>query len=252
MDLVYIRMRERARQIVAGFPPPDFYKDLSGPYNLSMQCFETNPVIVRLRRFVAEQIDNDFGHGMKHASTVAIDAGTLMFAEGQAAGYPEDMTLRFLTVVQCAGLLHDIKRKHKNHAKKGAFFAQEALKSFPLKETEIKMIHYAIRNHEAFKDNIIPDTSESDLFSSCLYDADKFRWGPDNFSDTVWDMISFFNVPLEKFIDNYAKGLDSIARIKKTFRTATGKKYGPQFIDLGLAVGEKLFEVISTEFTNMK
>ncbi len=251
MDPVYIRIRERARQIVSDFPAPDFYKVFSDPYNISMQCFDTDPVIVRLRAFVSGYIDNDFGHGMKHAGTVAIDAGTLILVEGEAVGYPENILLRLLTIVQCAGLLHDIKRKHKNHAEVGAAFAEKTLKSFPLSRNEIKMIHYAINSHEAFTDNIKPDSPESSLLSSCLYDADKFRWGPDNFSDTVWDMLSFFNIPLSKFIDNYAKGMDGIAQIKHTFRTGTGEKYGPQFIDIGLAVGNKLFEVISTEFNDM-
>jgi hypothetical protein len=215
-----------------------------------MQCFDTDPVIIRLREFVSRHIDNDFGHGMKHASTVAIDAGAVILAEGASVGYSENILLRLLTIVQCAGLLHDIKRKHKNHAKLGASFAEKVLKSFPLTKKEIKMIHYAISCHEAFTDNIKPDTPESDFLSSCLYDADKFRWGPDNFSDTVWDMLSFFSIPLSKFIDNYAKGMDSIARIKDTFRTGTGEKYGPQFVDIGLAIGEKLFEVISIEFND--
>ncbi len=251
MDPVYVRIRNRARQIVSSFPVPDFYKDFPGQYSRSIQYFDTDPVIVRLREFVSGNIDNDFGHGMKHADTVAIDAGVVMLAEGKSAGYPEDILLRLLIIVQCAGLLHDIKRKHKNHATEGAFFAREALKNFPLAETETKMIYYAISNHEAFKDNIKPDTPESGLLSSCLYDADKFRWGPDNFSDTVWDMLSFYKVPLDKFIANYDKGMESIARIKHTFRTGTGEKYGPQFIDIGLAVGDRLFEVISTEFNEL-
>ena len=39
-------------------------------------------------------------------------------------------------------------------------------------------------------------------------------------------------------------------KIKATFRTETGKKYGPPFIDLGLAVGKKLHDVILSEFSD--
>ena len=47
----------------------------------------------------------------------------------------------------------------------------------------------------------------------------------------------------------YSQGMEKLATIKSTFRTPTGKKFGPQFIDLGLAIGEELYEVIKTEFS---
>jgi hypothetical protein len=62
-------------------------------------------------------------------------------------------------------------------------------------------------------------------------------------------MVSYFNPPLTKFMDGYPRGMEKIESIKTTFRTATGKKFGPQFIDLGLAIGEELFDVIKTEFS---
>jgi hypothetical protein len=43
--------------------------------------------------------------------------------------------------------------------------------------------------------------------------------------------------------------MEKLETIKTTFRTDTGKKYGPQFIDLGLAIGEELFGVIRSEFS---
>ena len=100
----------------------------------------------------------------------------------------------------------------------------------------------------SFKDNIDLGTPLGELLSNCLYDADKFRWGPDNFKDTIWDMVSYFNPPLTDFMKGYPKGMEKIAAIKSTFRTPAGKKFGPQFIDLGLAIGEELYEVIKTEF----
>jgi hypothetical protein len=43
----------------------------------------------------------------------------------------------------------------------------------------------------------------------------------------------------------------SLERIKGTFRTRTGRKYGPQFIDYGLSIGKELFEVITTEYGHL-
>ena len=88
------------------------------------------------------------------------------------------------------------------------------------------------------------------IISNCLYDADKFRWGPDNFAHTIWDMVGFFNPPLKAFIFRYPKGMTLLKKIRGTFRSGSGKQYGPQFIDMGIAIGEELFQEILTQFVN--
>ena len=102
-----------------------------------------------------------------------------------------------------------------------------------------------------FKKTDKSGSPEGVLVSDCLYDADKFRWGPDNFTDTIWAMVSFSNIPIAQFMDLYPEAMDKLAKIKSTFRTITGKKYGPQFIDIGLAVGKELFDVIHTEYGHL-
>jgi len=250
MQPIYTRLRERARQIVSTFPPPDFYQDHSQAHEFSRRFFKNDLTIRQLHGFVADNLEDDFGHGLQHAIKVTIDAGTLIFIEGQSAGYDQSVLERRMLIVQCAGLLHDIKRKRKEHAKLGADYARKILIDYPLAPDEIEDVCQAIRNHEAFKISIRIDTSEGTLVSDCLYDADKFRWGPDNFTDTLWDMISFYNPPLSKFMARYPQGMASLEKIKTTFRTQTGEKYGPRFIDLGLAIGEKLHDVIQSEFSD--
>lgn len=248
MELAYVRIRKRARQIVSRCPSPEFYQDYPNSNKSSHHHLETNPLTIKLREFVAQHLKDDFGHGIEHAIKVAIDAGALMVIENELAGYDNDTMNRSVTVVQCAGLLHDIMRKQDDHAIKGATYAREVLKSYPLHPEEVDDICRAIRNHEAFKETEKTTTPEGALVSDCLYDADKFRWGPDNFTDTVWAMVSFYHVSVAQFVDLFPEGMKKLAKIKNTFRTRTGKKYGPQFIDIGLAVGEELFEVIQTEF----
>lgn len=160
--------------------------------------------------------------------------------------------IRHVLLVQCAGLLHDIRRKKKNHAIKGAEFTERLLRDFPLSSKEVANICLAIQNHEAFKNKIEIASPKGKLISDCLYDADKFRWGPDNFTDTLWEMVSFLNPPLDTFIAHYPKGMQGLEKIKQTFRTKTGRRYGPQFIDIGLAIGEKLYRVIQNEFDPFK
>ena len=250
MQPIYVRLRERARQIVSTFPPPDFYQDQSRAYEFSRRFLKNDPAIKKLHGFVADHLEDNFGHGLRHAVKVTIDAGALLFIEGQAAGYGRSMLELRVRVVQCAGLLHDIKRKKKEHAKRGAACAREILKDYSLAPDEIEDVCRAIHNHEAFKNDILITTSKGALVSDCLYDADKFRWGPDNFTDTLWDMISLYDLPLSKFMARYPQGMEGLEKIKTTFRTQTGKKYGPRFIDMGMAIGEKLYGVIQAEFSD--
>ena len=250
MQPIYARLRERACQIVSTFPPPVFYQDQSRAYDFSKVFFNNDPTVKKLYGYVSDHLEDNFGHGLQHAVKVTVDAGALLYIEGKNAGYGKSMLVGRIQVVQCAGLLHDIKRKKKEHAKLGAVRAREILKDYPLASDDIEDVCRAIHNHEAFKKEILITTSKGALVSDCLYDADKFRWGPDNFTDTLWDMISYYDLPLSKFMARYPQGMEGLEKIKTTFRTQTGKKYGPRFIDLGLAIGKQLYDVIQTEFSD--
>jgi hypothetical protein len=249
MEPIYTQLQKRARQIVSSFPSPDFYTHHQVAFDYATRFLNNDPVLKKLHGFVAEHLENDFGHGVIHATKVSQDAGALIHIEAHAAGYGQAVLDNRLRVVQVAGLLHDIKRKTKNHSETGADHARSILGNYPLAVSEVEDVCLAIRNHEAFKQKVPIDTPESGLVSDCLYDADKFRWGPDNFTDTIWDMISFYNPPLPEFMGRYPKGMESLVKIKSTFRTQTGIKYGPQFIELGLAIGKELYETIQREFS---
>jgi hypothetical protein len=206
-------------------------------------------LVLELRRSVCAYLEDDFGHGMLHATKVALDAGALIHIEGLAAGYSGGYLARRICIAHCAGLLHDIQRKQNNHAEHGAARARELLATYPLAADEIEDVCIAIRNHEAFKTTVAVNTREGTLVSDCLYDADKFRWGPDNFTDTLWDMVAFTRPPLSDFLRHYPAGMESLSRIKSTFRTPVGRTHGPGFIDLGIAIGEELYRVIHSEFS---
>jgi len=250
MQQIYALLRERARQIVSTFPPPNFYREQSRACDFSKRFLKSDPAMKKLNRFVTDHLEDNFGHGLQHAVKVTIDAGALLYIEGQNAGYGRSVMERRIRTVQSAGLLHDIKRKKKEHAKLGAASARDILEDYPLAPHEVEDVYRAIHNHEAFTNNILIPTSKGALVSDCLYDADKFRWGPDNFTDTLWDMISLYNPPLSKFMARYPRGMEGLEKIKATFRSNTGKKYGPRFIDLGLEIGQKLYGVIQAEFSD--
>ena len=85
------------------------------------------------------------------------------------------------------------------------------------------------------------------LLSDALYDADKFRWGPDNFTETLWAMIIPRGIPLRTLLPRFLPGIEGIRKIRESFRTATGREYGPDFIDRGLTIGRRLYEELTRD-----
>ena len=97
----------------------DFYRDCAEQVDFSSHFFSTDAVVCELYDYVTENIEDDFGHGLEHVRKVAHDAGTLAMIEGQETegDASSDSSLPHrVRLAQCAGLPHDIKRKHKNHA----------------------------------------------------------------------------------------------------------------------------------------
>lgn len=248
MDPIYHRLKKRTLHLISRLPAPDFHTDFAWAMDRSSQVLTTDIIVSELRDFIAETIDNDFGHGMNHSVLVTVDAGALIVVEGKAAGWPDTLINRNLVLIQCAGLLHDIKRKEKDHAQSGAQYAKTILAPYTLSPAEIRDVCTAIRNHEAFKTPIETKSDTGRLISDCLYDADKFRWGSDNFTSTLWDMLAYHNTPIKEFVATYPKGMAFISKIRTTFRSATGKKYGPGFIDQGLQIGHELYQLMHSEF----
>ncbi|MDY6823967.1 MAG: hypothetical protein SWH68_09290 [Thermodesulfobacteriota bacterium] len=251
MEQVYTDLRDTARKIAAKYPEPDFYTAFSRSVEMSRDSFKSNRLLSNLRDIVSRYTNDNLGHGMGHARKVALDAGTIAAAEAWNADYTRQHTLDIILLAQCAGLLHDMERRQENHAVKGAATARQTLgRESRLTDEEIDTIAFAIRNHEAFKPVATPGTLEMYIISGSLYDADKFRWGPDNFTHTLWHMIEPVHPPLSKLVQHYPGAMRHIAAIKSTFRTDVGRVYGPQFIDTGLAIGRELLAVIKTRYAD--
>jgi hypothetical protein len=101
----------------------------------------------------------------------------------------------------------------------------------------------AIGNHEAFP----PSTPLANPDAQLLSDADKFRWGPDNFTEIIWDISDALNISIEIVLDHFPAGLKILEKIRGIFRTFTGREYGPDFIALGQKIGEKLYKELQKE-----
>lgn len=251
MDPIYFDLRRTARHIVDRFPVPDFYRDFFREYAYAKRVLRTDALLVQLMDHVGDLIENDYGHGLNHALKVAQDSGALILVETDAANTDFPQHLRRVQMTQAASLLHDVRRKEKDHALAGAKAALPVLERFRFSTGEIDVILYAIQSHEAFKPLDTAPAPEAELISSCLYDADKFRWGPDNFTDTVWEMVAFTNPSLSEFLSRFPSGMEKLQRIRSTFRSRTGRRYGPQFIDFGIAIGEELLKIILRDYSHM-
>lgn len=248
MDFMLEEIKKMAREIVDKSPIPSFYREYGSLIDKSGKFFDENRLIVKIKDDVFETLENNFGHGFGHAKKVAIETGVIFVIEMSKNKDFKDIEY-LLTIAQIAGLLHDICRKEKNHAKKGALYASNYLPLVLKNEKSIKSIVHAISNHEAFCNNATDSPSfEACVLSDSLYDSDKFRWGPDNFSHMIWAMLEYSDITAPQFLSGYKSGINSLHRIRDTFRSDTGKQYGPEFIDTGIEIGERLYRRINDKF----
>lgn len=235
---LYADIRKKAAELREKQCTPLFYKEKKAELNRSEEIAEASEIVQFVKDLIIQR-GGVLGHGHGHAEKVAIEAGALVYCERGINEQSDPLTRNILV----AGYLHDICRNEKEHPQKGAHEAELVLKE-RLSEKEVAMVAFAIKSHEAFKKHEVLDDDDSMLLANALYDADKFRWGPDNFTYTIWDMAESMKLPLEYLVQNFERGVGVINDAKDTFRTNTGRKYGPEFIDIGLKIGEELFQYL--------
>ncbi len=249
MKDIYEQMIAASEDIAASFPQPSFYVCCREHLDLSRSLFNEDPQIMKCRTVVLTELSDDLGHGRDHSEKVALEAGALAYIEGERLSLDESLRREACLLAQIAGLLHDLRRNEKNHAKVSASVALKMLQEFSLLPEKGEYIVQAIANHEAFVEPKKVYSPVGQMISDALYDADKFRWGPDNFTHTLWQMLRSSGARMAPLILRFPKGMEGISRIKKTFRTETGKIYGPEFIELGLQIGEKIYEFLEERFS---
>jgi hypothetical protein len=238
---IYLRLREKAAKTAEGIGLPSFYYDFDNEIRASEASFAASDVI----RKCEELIDTSKmhpAHGFEHLRKVAIEAGALAEIEGNVRGCCPSEREEVLLCAQLAGFLHDIRRGEKDHTIRGGVEAEKILEGCGVKERYRNYITDAIRNHEAFREVLPSSDDTAKLISDALYDADKFRWGPDNFITTLWLIVESSAISAQMLYCSFPEKMDWIRRIKDTFRTQTGRKYGPEFIDLGMLIGSKIYQ----------
>lgn len=243
--------RKIARRIAASIGTPRFYIERRKAVETSRRLYWAAPPVKECLRLVEDRC-NRVGHGLSHVRKVAIDAGAIIVIEKSPLCSRGELK-RLVLIAHLAGLLHDICRSEKNHARAGAEEAEKLLCCFDLEAQEVVAIIGAIANHEAFHAPQFLEDPMAQILSDAVYDADKFRWGPDNFTEMLWDMVEYKEISLPVVLERFLVGMEGIRKIKSTFRTNTGKIYGPDFIERGLEIGEQLyFELVEKRRGNEK
>ncbi len=249
MKDIYEEMIAASCVIAASFPQPTFYMSCREPLNLSRSLYDQDPQVTKCRTLILSQLKDDLGHGVDHSEKVALEAGALAYIEGARLSREESLRREACLLAQTAGLLHDLRRGEKEHAKASASAASRILEESSLFPGKGRHIVQAIANHEAFVEPKSIDSPLGQVISDALYDADKFRWGPDNFTHTLWQMLRSSRAPIAPLIRKFPEGMEGISWIKDTFRTETGKIHGPDFIELGLKIGEKIYQYLQERFS---
>ncbi len=234
---VYLKLRETAARTAKRIGTPSFYVDHRREVEVSAALFRENKMLRACRSRIDESTLHP-AHGLSHCDKVAVEAGAIVLVErkGETDGGEE-----LLLCAHLAGLLHDITRREKDHSISGSIAAERMLKDVRLEEKCRVYVAAAIRNHEAFKEVLKSEDDSARLVSDALYDADKFRWGPDNFTTTLWLMVESSGTPSLTLYSNFQEKMTAIKRIKETFRSGTGRRYGPEFIDLGVEIGNEIY-----------
>ena len=237
---LYLRLKEKALAAACRIGNPSFYERHDRELRISNSFFESSPIISRCLRYLDESKLHP-AHGILHCEKVAREAGAILQAEFRERGLEGSDRDDLMLCAQIAGLFHDIRRSEENHPLLGSRETERILRDFTIADRYKRYIVAAILNHEAFREVLDSEDEPARLVSDSLYDADKFRWGPDNFTVTLWLITESFRIPLRTLCENYEEKIEGILRIRDTFRTETGKRYGPEFIEIGVEIGHEIY-----------
>lgn len=241
----YRELRKLCAELAASVRVPRFYLEKASCIEKSREAFEGNSVVEKCLE-IADRV-SFAGHGRTHIRKVAVEAGAIVLIEAGNLSYGT-VPDRLVFLAHIAGVLHDIKRSGPDHARLGATEAGRLLaihrEEMAVDGDERGMIMQAIANHEAFRPVHELSKPDAQLLSDSLYDADKFRWGLENFTDTLWDLLEARGPEnIAALFRRFPSGMEGIERIRDTFRTPVGKIYGPDFIDRGLEIGARLYDI---------
>lgn len=236
MDPRIIDLKRRARDLAACRPQPAFILDCAEEISHASGLFFDHPMMLRLQADALGFLNEACGLGVEHAKRVAIDAAALVLAE--PSGLSPDERRRVALLAEMAGLLHDALRYEDDHADKGADLCLRILRGYALSPEERLWIAQAVALHEIDLPLAEGGAEASRLLTGAVHDADRFRYGPDIFATTLWELCECDEWPLEDLARTFPEGALRAAACLKGFRTEQGRRYGPALIAEGLSLAK--------------
>lgn len=242
MDRRILELKRRAKDLAASRPQPSFYRDCADELGYAKDFFFDNPLILRMQGDALGYLDEACGLGVEHAKKVAVEAAAIVLAE--PSGLNPDDRRRLAVLAELAGLLHDALRHEDDHAERGADLCMRILRGYPVSAEERLWIAQAVAAHESPQSPRINGPEAASLLAAAVYDADKFRYGPDIFATTLWELCECDEWTLEEIAARFAEGPRLAREFSGTFRTHEGRRYGPQIIAEGLSQAEELTRML--------
>lgn len=242
MDPRILDIKRRAREISAARPQSAFCQECAEELHHASNLFFDHPLMHRLQGDALGFLNDACGFGVAHGKRVAMDAAAIVLAE--PSGLSPDERRRAALLAAMAGLLHDAMRHEEEHPERGADLCMRLLRGYALSPEERVWIAQAVALHEADLPLVENGPEAARLISGAVHDADRFRFGPDVFAATMWEYCDCDEWPLEEIAQAFARGAQRAAGCQGSFRTETGRRYGPAMLAEGQELARRFADMI--------
>ena len=242
IDKRILDMKRRAKDLSAARPHQPYFHDLANELAHAKDIFFDNSMVLHMQGDALVFLDEACGLGVEHAKKVAVDTAALILAE--PSGLNQDERRRMAILAELAGLLHDATRHEEDHAAQGADLAMRLLRGYAISSEERLWVAQAIAEHENPNGSAPIGPEPALLLAAALYDADKFRYGPDIFATTLWELCECDEARLEDIALIFPEGPRKARGYIDTFRTVEGRRHGPQLLAEGLSLAEELTRML--------
>jgi hypothetical protein len=248
MDVRILDLKRRARELAAVRPQSAFCLDCAEELAHAGSMFFDHPLMQRLQADALGFLNEACGLGVEHGKRVAVDAAAIVLAE--PTDFSDEERRRLALLAEMAGLLHDALRHEEDHAEKGADLCLRILRGYALSPEERLWIAQAVALHESPLPLAELGPQEVRLLAGAVHDADRFRFGPDIFATTLWELCECDEWTLEDIAKKFPEGPALAARLKDTFRTVQGASYGPALLAEGLTLAVEHQRMLAQALTD--
>ncbi|EPR34910.1 hypothetical protein dsat_2273 [Alkalidesulfovibrio alkalitolerans DSM 16529] len=225
------RFRDDACRLAQSLPRPGFATSFAREIEAARMAFFEETLIGRLRDEALSFLYDDFGFGIEHSKAVAVDAAAIVLAETSFWTREDSRRMALLAIL--AGLLHDATRLDEDGEAKAAELSRSILAQYPLTDEERDIIARAIRDHEIRDGYIPPCDPRAALLSAALYDADKFRYGPDIYVTSLWEFCDYEDMPTPHALKCLSAAENRLPELSGTFRSRPGRSFGEEHLECG-------------------